>query len=48
MPLDLHDTEDYMPMSLQVHVERNHFVVNPLVPEDDIAVRSPYMRQTGP
>lgn len=48
MPPDLHDTDDYMPMSLQEHVGRNHFVVNPLVLGDDIAVRSPYMRQTGP
>lgn len=37
-----------MPRNPQVHVENIRFVVNPLVPEDDIAVHSPYMRQTGP
>jgi hypothetical protein len=30
-----------------VHVEETHFVVNSLVLEDDIAVRFPYMHQTG-
>lgn len=35
-------------MSLQMHVERNHFAVNPLVLEDDIVVRFPYMRQPDP
>lgn len=35
-------------MSLQVHVEKTHFVVSPLVPEDDIAERFPYMRQPDP
>lgn len=47
MPADRYDTEEDMPRSLQAHVERIHSVVSPLVLEDGIAVRCPYMHQTG-